>query len=124
MDVIASPHAPQAIGPYSQAIRAGNLLFTSGQVALDPATGNLVDTDFAAQVRQVFENLKNVLAAAGATFANVTKATVFLRDMNDFQVLNTVYAEYFGAHKPARTTVAVSGLPKGASVEVDLVAVV
>ncbi len=123
MDIIHSNDAPAAIGPYSQAVRAGNLLFTSGQVPLDPATGNLVAGDFEAQTRRVFENLKAVLTAAGAKFSNVTKATVYLARMEDFAAMNAVYAEYFGDHRPARTTVAVSGLPKGAPLEIDLVAV-
>jgi 2-iminobutanoate/2-iminopropanoate deaminase len=123
MEYIASPDAPKAIGPYSQAVRAGNLIFTSGQIPLDPATSELVQGDFAAQTRRVFDNLKAVLAAGGATFANVTKATVFLTDLANFQVLNGIYAEYFGDHKPARTTVGVASLPKGATVEIDLVAV-
>ena len=123
MDIIHSNDAPAAIGPYSQAIRAGNLLFTSGQVPLDPATGNLVSGDFEAQTRRVFENLKAVLTAAGATFSNVTKATVYLARMEDFAAMNGIYAQYFGDHKPARTTVAVAGLPKGAPLEIDLVAV-
>jgi 2-iminobutanoate/2-iminopropanoate deaminase len=124
MDTIASPDAPKAIGPYSQAIRAGNLLFTSGQIALDPATGNLVEGDFEEQARRVFDNLRAVLTAAGASFSNVTRATVYLTDLGNFATLNAVYAEYFGEHKPARTTVGVAGLPKGASVEIDLIAVV
>jgi 2-iminobutanoate/2-iminopropanoate deaminase len=124
MDTIASPDAPKAIGPYSQAVRAGNLLFTSGQIALDPATGNLVEGDFEEQARRVFDNLRAVLTAAGASFSNVTRATVYLTDLGNFATLNAVYAEYFGEHKPARTTVGVAGLPKGASVEIDLIAVV
>jgi 2-iminobutanoate/2-iminopropanoate deaminase len=123
MDYIATNDAPKAIGPYSQAVRAGNLLFLSGQIPLDPA-GELVQGDFAAQTRRVFENLKAVLAAGGATFANVTRATVFLTDLGNFQTLNGIYAEYFGDHKPARSTVGVAALPKGATVEIDLIAVV
>ena len=123
MQVIATEGAPKAIGPYSQAIRSGDLLFTSGQVALDPATGNLVDGDFEAQARQVFANLRAVLVAAGTGFDSVVKATVYVTDLANFQILNGIYAEAFGAHKPARTTVEVSGLPKGALVEIDLVAV-
>jgi 2-iminobutanoate/2-iminopropanoate deaminase len=122
MEVISSPDAPKAIGPYSQAIRAGKWLYTSGQVGLDPATGELVPGDFAAQVRRVFENLKAVLAAADMDFDNVVKAVVYLTDMGNFQTLNGIYAEYMGDHKPARSTVAVAGLPKGAMVEIDLVA--
>jgi len=123
MDYVATDDAPKAIGPYSQAVKANGLVFTSGQIALDPATGNLVEGGFEAQARRVFENLKAVLAAAGTSFSNVTKATVFLTDLANFQVLNTVYAEYFGEHKPARTTVGLSQLPKGGLVEIDLIAV-
>src|SRR6266498_1041177 len=124
MDYIATNDAPKAIGPYSQAVRAGNLLFLSGQIPLDPVAGELVQGDFAAQTRRVLENLKAVLAAGGATFANVTRATVFLTDLGNFQTLNGIYAEYFGDHKPARSTVGVASLPKGANVEIDLIAVV
>lgn len=124
MDYIATNDAPKAIGPYSQAVRAGNLLFLSGQIPLDPAGGELVQGDFAAHARRVFDNLKAVLAEAGATFAHVTRATVYLTDLGNFQTLNGIYAEYFGSHKPARSTVGVASLPKGATVEVDLIAVV
>jgi len=124
MDIINSDQAPKAIGPYSQAIRAGNVIYTSGQIALDPATGALVEGDFAAQAHRVFENLKAVLAAGGATFANVAKATVYLTDLANFTTLNEIYASYFGDTKPARTTVGVAQLPKGGLVEIDLVAIV
>jgi 2-iminobutanoate/2-iminopropanoate deaminase len=124
MDFVSSKDAPKAIGPYSQAIKANGLLFTSGQVGLDPVSGDLVSADFSAQVRRVFENLKAVLKAGGSDFRKVTKATVYLTDMANFQTMNGIYTEYFGDHKPARTTVAVSGLPKGALIEVDLVALV
>jgi 2-iminobutanoate/2-iminopropanoate deaminase len=122
MQVISSDKAPKAIGPYSQAIKVGDWLYTSGQVSLDPATGNLVDGDFLAQVHQTFANLKNVLAAAGMTFQNVVKATVYLTDMANFQTMNAVYADYMGDHKPARTTIAVVALPKEAAIEIDFVA--
>ena len=124
MDFLATPGAPAAIGPYSQAVRSGRMIFTSGQIPLDPETGELVVSDFDAMTRRVFENLKAVLASGGASFSNVVKATVFLESMSDFQQLNAIYAEYFGDHKPARSTVAVSQLPKGARVEIDLIAVV
>jgi reactive intermediate/imine deaminase len=124
MDYIASNDAPKAIGPYSQAVRSGNLLFLSGQIALDPATGEVVAGDFTAQARRVFENLKAVLAAAGASFSNVTKATVYLTDLGNFQTLNGIYAEYFGDHKPARSTVGVASLPRGVAVEIDFIAVI
>ncbi len=123
MDTIATNDAPKAIGPYSQAVRAGNLLFLSGQIPLDPAAGELVQGDFAVQARRVLENLKAVLAEAGATFANVTRATVYLTDLGNFQTLNGIYAEYFGDHKPARSTVGVASLPRGAAVEIDFIAV-
>jgi len=123
MDTISSNDAPKAIGPYSQAVRAGNLLFTSGQIPLDPASGNLVEGDFAAQAHRVFENLKAVLTAAGASFSNVSRATVYLTDLGNFQTLNSIYAEYMGDHKPARSTVGVASLPRGATVEIDLIAV-
>jgi 2-iminobutanoate/2-iminopropanoate deaminase len=122
MDFVATPNAPAAIGPYSQAVKHHGILYTSGQVALDPATGNLVEGDFAAQVRRVFENLKAVLAEAGSSFDRVLKATVYVTDLANFGTLNTIYAEYFGSHKPARTTVQVAGLPKGAQVEIDFIA--
>jgi len=122
MDFIATNDAPHAIGPYSQAVRSGNLLFLSGQIPLDPKSGNLVEGDFSAQSRRVFDNLRAVLKAAGADFRNVTRATVYLTDLDNFQTLNAIYAEYFGNHKPARSTVGVAQLPRGASVEIDLIA--
>lgn len=124
MEIIATNEAPKAIGPYSQAIRSGNILYTSGQIALDPATGNLVDGDFAAQVHRVFENLKAVLAAGGTGFNSVVKATVYLTDLANFATLNEIYASYFGDTKPARTTVGVAQLPKGGLVEIALIAIV
>lgn len=124
MDFIHSDDGPKAIGPYSQAVKAGNVIYTSGQVSLDPKTGELVSGDFAAQARRVFENLRAVLRAGGADFRNVARANVYLTDLGNFQALNAIYAEYFGNHKPARTTVQVAGLPKGAALEIDLIAVV
>jgi 2-iminobutanoate/2-iminopropanoate deaminase len=124
MDYIATKDAPHAIGPYSQAVRSGNLLFLSGQIALDPKSGNLIEGDFSSQVRRVFDNLRAVLRASGADFRNVTRATVYLTDLANFQILNSIYAEYFGDHKPARSTVGVAQLPRGAAVEVDLIATV
>jgi 2-iminobutanoate/2-iminopropanoate deaminase len=124
MDFIHSDDAPKAIGPYSQAIKAGNVIYTSGQVSLDPKSGELVTGDFSAQARRVFDNLRAVLEAGGAEFRNVTKATVYLTDLANFGTLNSIYAEVFGDHKPARTTVQVAGLPKGAQLEIDLIAVV
>jgi len=123
MQIISTEGAPKAIGPYSQAILVGNWLYTSGQVGLDPATGEVVSSDFGAQVRRAFENLKAVIAAAGMDFRHVVKATVYLTDMSHFQTLNGIYAEVMGDHKPARSTVAVAALPKSALVEIDLIAV-
>ncbi|HEV8321988.1 MAG TPA: RidA family protein [Myxococcota bacterium] len=121
---IETPDAPAAIGPYSQAVRAGDLLFCSGQVALDPATGALVgDADVAAQARRALQNLGAVLHAAGADAARVVRTTIFLADMADFAKVNEVYGAFFaGAVKPARATVAVRALPKGALVEIDAIA--
>jgi 2-iminobutanoate/2-iminopropanoate deaminase len=122
MDFVATDSAPKAIGPYSQAVKANGLVYTSGQIALDPASGNLVTDSFESQVRRVFQNLQAVLLGAGSDFSRVIKATVYLTDLANFQTLNTIYAEVFGDHKPARTTVGVSQLPKGAAVEIDLIA--
>jgi 2-iminobutanoate/2-iminopropanoate deaminase len=119
---VSSPGAPKAIGPYSQAIRAGQLLFLSGQVPIDPATGNLIQGDIAAQTRRVFENLAAVLEAGGRSFADVVRTTVFLADMNDFAAMNEVYGQYFKEPYPARATVQVARLPKDARVEIDLIA--
>jgi 2-iminobutanoate/2-iminopropanoate deaminase len=118
----SSPDAPKAIGPYSQAVRAGQLLFVSGQVPLDPATGALVPGDIAAQTRRVFDNLAAVLKAGGRSFADVVRTTVFLADMNDFAAVNDVYGTYFSEPYPARATVQVARLPKDARVEIDLIA--
>ena len=122
MQIIATDKAPQAIGPYSQAVVAGGLVFTAGQVALDPGTMELVPGDVAAQAERVFDNLAAVLAASSSAFDRVLKATVYLADMGDFGAVNAVYAARFGSHRPARSTVAVKTLPKGALVEIDLVA--
>ncbi len=122
MDYVATSDAPKAIGPYSQAVKANGLVYTSGQISLDPATGNLVEGGFEEQVHRVFRNLEAVLREAGSSFDLVLKATVYLTDLANFQTLNTIYAQYFGEHKPARTTVGVSQLPKGSAVEIDLVA--
>src|SRR5471030_2792584 len=119
---ISSPDAPKAIGPYSQAVRAGQLLFLSGQVPLDPATGLIVEGDIAAQTRRVFENLGAVLKAGGRSFADVVRTTVFLADMNDFAAVNEVCGQYFSEPYPARATVQVTRLPKDARVEIDAIA--
>jgi 2-iminobutanoate/2-iminopropanoate deaminase len=122
MDTIATDEAPQAIGPYSQAIRAGNLVFCSGQLGINPTSGQLAET-VEAQTQQALKNLTAVLKATGLSPANVTKTTIFLADMNDFKTVNTLYAEAFGAHKPARATVQVARLPLDARVEIDCIAV-
>ncbi len=119
---VSTPNAPEAIGPYSQAVIAGNLVFCSGQIPLDPATGALVEGDIAAQTRRVLENLRAVLEAAGSGLDRVVKTTVFLADLADFQGMNAVYAEYFGGDPPARAAVQVAALPKGARVEIEAVA--
>ena len=122
MDYIATEGAPKAIGPYSQAVRANGILYTSGQISLDPKAGEIVSGDFAAQANRVFDNLAAVLKEGGTDFSRVLKATVYLTDLANFQTLNAIYAERFGDHRPARTTVQVSALPKGSLVEIDLVA--
>jgi len=122
---ILTADAPQPIGPYNQAVRSGGMLFCSGQIAIDPATGKLIDGDVAAQARRVLENLGAVLAAAGCGFANVVKTTIFLADMADFATVNGIYGERFGAAvAPARSTVAVAALPLGARVEIEAIAIV
>jgi 2-iminobutanoate/2-iminopropanoate deaminase len=119
---ISTPAAPAAIGPYSQAIRAGEFLFVSGQIPLDPATGAVVDGDIRAQSRRVLENLRAIITAAGGTLGRVVKTTVYLADMTDFPALNEVYGSFFAAPAPARVTVQVSRLPKDVRVEIDAVA--
>jgi 2-iminobutanoate/2-iminopropanoate deaminase len=121
--VVSTEKAPKAIGPYSQAIAAGELVFTSGQIPLDPQTQQMVQGDVRVQTERVMENLAAVLAAAGVGFANVVKASIFLVDLNDFVAVNEVYGKRFPAAPPARSTVQVAALPKGARVEIDLVAV-
>ena len=118
----SSSDAPKAIGPYSQAVRAGDLLFLSGQVPLDPATGQMVEGDIAAQTRRVMDNLAAVLKSAGLSFADVARTTIFLADMNDFAKVNEVYGTYFSEPYPARATVQVARLPKDARVEIDAIA--
>ena len=120
--VISTAAAPAAIGPYSQAIRAGNLLFVSGQIPLDPATGQLVQGDIGAQTRQVLQNLAAILEAAGSGLDRVVKTTVYLRDLGEFAAMNEVYGEFFPAQPPARATVQVARLPRDASLEIDVVA--
>jgi 2-iminobutanoate/2-iminopropanoate deaminase len=124
LDFVATSGAPKAIGPYSQAVRVSGFLFTAGQVALDPRTGELVAGGIAEQTTRAMENLKAILAAAGTDFSQVVKTTVFLVDMADFTAMNEVYARAFGDHRPARSTVAVAALPRGARVEIEVIATV
>jgi 2-iminobutanoate/2-iminopropanoate deaminase len=119
---IATPSAPKAIGPYSQAIRAGSLLFVSGQIPLEPATGQMVDGSIGEQTHRVFQNLGAILDAAGTTFDQVVRTTVYLADMNDFAAMNEVYGTYFSSPAPARATVQAARLPRDARVEIDLIA--
>ena len=120
--VISTAAAPAAIGPYSQAIRTGNLLFVSGQIPLDPTSGQIVGDDIQAQTRQVLKNLSAILEAAGSDLSRAVKTTVFLRDLGEFAAMNEVYAEFFGHQPPARATVQVARLPRDVAVEIDLVA--
>jgi 2-iminobutanoate/2-iminopropanoate deaminase len=121
-ETVSTDKAPKAIGPYEQAIKVGDLVYASGQIPLDPQTGNLVEGDISIQTRRVMANLKAVVEAAGSSLDRVVKATVFLKNIGDFAAMNEVYAEYLGAAKPARSTVAVADLPRGALVEIDLIA--
>ena len=120
--VIVTDKAPEAIGPYSQAIQAGDFLFASGQIPLDPVTGQMVTGSIEDQARRVFENIKGLLESAGYTMQNVIKSLVFAADMNDFAAINGVYAQYFTENPPARSFVAVKDLPKGAGIEVEVIA--
>ena len=122
-EIIRTDRAPQAIGPYSQAIRAGGLLFLSGQVGLDPATGALVEGGLEAETTRALQNLEAVLRAAGAGLDRVVRTTVFLVDLGEFAAMNAIYARAFGENRPARSTVQVSALPRGARVEIDAIAV-
>jgi 2-iminobutanoate/2-iminopropanoate deaminase len=121
-EAISSPDAPKAIGPYSPAIRAAGMVFVSGQVAIDPATGNLVDGDVRAQTERVMKNLTAILGAAGSGLEQVLKSTVYLKSMNDFAAMNEIYGAYIGHPPPARSTVEVARLPKDALVEIDVIA--
>ena len=120
--IIHTPNAPAAIGPYSQAVQAGNMLFVSGQIPIDPATGSFAGDDIATQTRQVLTNLKNILEAAGYSCADVVKTTVLLADIGDFAAMNGVYAEFFPENSPARACFAVKDLPRAALVEIDAIA--
>jgi len=120
--VIATPDAPKAVGPYSQAIAVGDFLFCAGQIPLDPATGELVAGDVSAQAERVLQNIAGVLRANGMTFANVVKSTVFMVDLANFAAMNAVYAKYFTEPFPARSTIQIAALPKGAQVEIEVIA--
>jgi 2-iminobutanoate/2-iminopropanoate deaminase len=121
--IISTSEAPGAIGPYSQAVRSGSFLFCSGQIPLDPKSGQIVSGDIAAQTRRVLDNIAALLKAEGLTFENIVKTTIFLTDLADFQVVNETYGSYFKQEPPARSTVQVSALPKGAGVEIEVIAV-
>ena len=123
-EIVSTDKAPGAIGPYSQAIKAGGMVFCSGQIPIDPATGEFVSGGVSEQTEQVFKNLIAVLEAGGSGLDDVVKTTVFLADMADFAVMNDVYAKYFDSNKPARATVQAAGLPRGAKVEIDCIALV
>jgi 2-iminobutanoate/2-iminopropanoate deaminase len=123
-EIVHTDKAPKAIGPYSQAIRTDCMIFAAGQTGIDPATGDLVPGGVEEQARQVLANLQNVIEAAGSSFKHVVKTTVFLRDMNDFAKMNAIYAEYFGENPPARSTIAVAGLPKNGLVEIEAIALI
>jgi len=120
--IVATDHAPAAIGPYSQAIRSGSMLFCAGQIPLDPKSGQIVSEDIAGQTKQVLENVRAILQAAGLNFGHVVKTTIFLISMSDFQTVNEIYGTYFRENPPARSTVAVSALPRGAKVEIEVIA--
>lgn len=120
--VIFTENAPAVVGPYSQAIRAGDFIYTAGQIALDPATGKLVEGDVAVQAERAIQNIQAVLEAAGASLADVIKTTVYLRTMNDFAAMNAVYSRLFGENRPARTTIAIDGIPLGGLFEIEVVA--
>ncbi len=122
--VLTSKQAPKAIGPYSAGIRTGNLIFTAGQLGMDPSTGEFVSAEISDQTRQALKNLQAVLEAGGASLENVVKVTVFLRDMDDFSAMNEVYAEFFSQNPPARSAVEVARLPKDAAVEIEAIAAV
>lgn len=122
LEILSTDKAPAAIGPYSQAVKCGNLLFCSGQIPLDPATGELVSGDIIRQAERVMSNIAAVLSAAGVGFDDVIKTTIYLVDMADFAAVNEVYCNYFPNHKPARSTVAVKALPRGAMLEIEIIA--
>jgi len=120
-EIISTDKAPKAIGPYSQAVRAGGFLFTAGQIALDPATGQIVEGDVARQTERVMQNLKAIVEAAGSSLDRAVKATVYLKDMDEFAAMNEVYGRYFASNPPARSTVEAARLPRDVRVEIDLI---
>ena len=122
-EIIITPKAPAAIGPYSQAVKVDNFIFLSGQIAINPETGDVVPGDIKAQVRQIFENIKAVLAASGCHLDDVVKTTVFMRNLKDFSAMNEIYKEYFNSNPPARTTVEVGGLPRDVMIEIEAIAI-
>ena len=122
-EIIITPKAPAAIGPYSQAVKVDNFIFLSGQIAINPETGDVVPGDIKAQVRQIFENIKAVLAASGCHPDDVVKTTVFMRNLKDFSAMNEIYKEYFNSNPPARTTVEVGGLPRDVMIEIEAIAI-
>ena len=121
--IISTSEAPAAIGPYAQAVRVGSTVFCSGQIPLDPTTGQMVSGDISAQTKRVLENIGAVLRAEGLSFENMVKTTIFLTDLGDFQIVNEIYGSYFKSQPPARSTVQVSALPKGANIEIEVIAV-
>ena len=123
-EFIYSKNAPEPIGPYSQAIKFNNLVFTSGQIPIDPSSGKLVEGDIKAQTKQTIRNIENILEAAGSDLSKVIKVTVFLKDINEFTAMNEIYDEYFGKSKPARSTIEAAKLPRDAKIEIDVVAYV
>jgi 2-iminobutanoate/2-iminopropanoate deaminase len=123
-EIISTKHAPAAVGPYSQAVRTGNMVFTAGQIALNPATGKMLEDDITIQTEQVLKNLTAVLEAAGTSLNNVVKCTVFLQDMGEFAAMNAVYGQFFGENPPARSAVQAAALPLGARVEIEAIALI
>ena len=121
MEKVNAKNVPEAIGPYSQAVKVGNFVFTSGQIAISPKTNQLVQGDIAVQIKQILDNVRNLLSAAGTSLDNAIKVNVYLKDMNDFQKMNEVYAQYF-TNKPARATIQAAALPKNALIEMDIIA--
>lgn len=123
-EILSTTKAPAAIGPYSQGVKVGNFMFTSGQIAFNPETGELVQGDIQAETKQVLENVKAILEAANTSLENVVKATVFIKDMNDFNKINEIYAQYFTDRQPARSCIEIARLPKDARVEIEVIAII